>query len=103
MDSKISCSRKKKLSEAYNSWCKETPSKVHRSDIDARLTFEVAKRICDVQKKSIQTFMSEDETLYGQTDGFRYGFNDERLETKDERNARKETERLLRQTNKKGE
>lgn len=96
LDSKISCSRKKKLSEAYNLWCKETPSKVHRSDIDARLTFEVAKRICDVQKKSIQIFMSEDETLYGQTDGFRYGFNDERLETKDERKARKEEKKLLR-------
>ena len=101
LEAKISSSDNKGLSEAYIEWCKQLPLGAHRSDIDARFTLELAKEICKKQKKTLQEFILEDESLSGKTDGFKYGFNDEQHETRDERFERKEAERLLRFTGRK--
>ena len=101
LEAKISESHNKGLEEAYLFWCRQLPTGAHRSDIDARFTLEIAREICKKQKKTLQEFMLEDESLSGKTDGFKYGFNDEQLETRDERYERKEAERLLRFTGKK--
>ena len=101
LESKISKNGTKSLSEAYIAWCKQFPLGAHRSDVDARFTLELAKEICKKQKKTLQEFILEDESLSGKTDGFKYGFNDEQLETRDERYERKQAERLLRFTGRK--
>ena len=96
LEAKISKKETKGLSEAYIAWCKQLPLGAHRSDVDARFTLDLAKEICKKQKKTLQEFILEDELLSGKTDGFKYGFNDEQLETRDERFERKEAERILR-------
>lgn len=96
LEAKISNSKNKGLSEAYISWCKHLPIGVHRSAVDARLTLELAREISKQQKKTLQSFIKEYNFLSGTTDGFKYGFNDEALETRDERFERKQAERLLR-------
>ena len=101
LEAKISGSDNKGLGEAYISWCKQLLLGAHRSDVDAKFTLDLAKEICKKQKKTLQEFILEDESLSGKTDGFKYGFNDEQLETRDERYERKQAERLLRFTGRK--
>ena len=48
--------KRKSLGKAYELWCKNVPTIVHRSDADARLTFELAKEICKSKQKTIQEF-----------------------------------------------
>lgn len=93
--------KRKSLGKAYELWCKNVPTIVHRSDADARLTFELAKEICKSKQKTIQEFMEEDESLFGRTDGFKYGFNDEELRTKAEREASRDEDKLKRYIKKK--
>ena len=81
--------RKKKLnlSETYMSWCGRIPLSIHRSDVDARLTYEIAREICKRTKKAIADYKTESSILMGNIDGFRYGFNDEELMSRAERNV----------------
>ena len=95
LEAKVSNSKNIGLGEAYIKWLNKLPDGAHRSDTDAKFTLELAKAICKSQKKSLLEFINEDETLCGRTDGFRYGFNDEPLETRDERYKRKEAERMM--------
>lgn len=92
LEAKVSGTMNKKLHIAYMAWCHKIPGKIHRSDLDARLTLEIAKAICNKTHKSILKFMLEDETLSGRTEDFKYGFNNEKLETKAERLLRKKEE-----------
>lgn len=96
LESNISGSKRVGLGEAYIRWLHRLPDGAHRSDTDAKFTLELAKKICATQNKTLSDFINEDENLCGRTDGFKYGFNDEPLETRDERYNRKEAEKMLR-------
>ena len=52
LEAKISESHNKGLEESYLFWCRQLPIGVHRSDIDARFTLEIAREICKKQKKT---------------------------------------------------
>lgn len=101
LESKMSKSKTKGLGEAYVTWCGQLALGAHRSDIDAKFTLELARAICKKSNKTILEFIKNDESLSGKTDGFKYGFNDEQLETREERLKRKEEEKLLRFAGKK--
>lgn len=89
LDAKVSGSKKRGLSAAYEFWCDQVAEDAHRSDVDARCTYEVAKTICEKQKRTLLSFVEELTVYSGTTDGFRYGFNDEQLLSREERHERK--------------
>lgn len=102
LESALSNDKNKSLALAYTMWCSRIPQGQHRSDADARFTYELAKAICEKYGKTLIEFVEQDENYSGRTDGLKYGYNDEPLETRDERHARKELEKYERMLNKKG-
>lgn len=84
------------LGVAYIEWCGRLADGAHRSDLDARYTYEVAKAICDKAGKKLIDLLQGNETCAGRTDGFRFGYNDEELLTRDERRAKSEEKRMQR-------
>jgi len=90
---KVSGIEKSKLSVVYMQLCERIAYDAHRSDMDARYTYEVAKAICDKTNKKLIDLFQENEACTGKTDGFRFGYNDEELLTRDERRAKREEKR----------
>jgi hypothetical protein len=82
------------LGTIYVEWCGRLADGAHRSDVDARYTYEVAKAICHKTNKELIDLFQENEVCQGKTDGFRFGYSDEQLLTRDERRAKREDKRM---------
>ena len=86
--------KKQNLSETYMLWCGRIPSSIHRSDVDARLTYEIAREICKRTKTSLLEHKGNLASTSGTINGFAYGFNDEdllaRTDRKQTRTGRRE-------------
>lgn len=82
------------LGTIYVEWCGRLADGAHRSDVDARYTYEVAKAICHKTNKELIDLFQENEVCQGKTDGFRFGYSDEKLLTRDERRAKREDKRM---------
>lgn len=82
------------LGTAYVEWCGRLADDAHRSDVDARYTYEVAKAICHKTNKELIDLFQENEVCQGKIDGFRFGYSDEELLTRDERRAKREEKRM---------
>ena len=91
---KVSETKINGLGTVYVEWCGRLADGAHRSDVDARYTYEVAKAICDKTKNKLINLFQENEACEGKTDGFRFGYNDEELLTRDERRVRREEKRM---------
>ena len=91
---KVSETKINGLGTVYVKWCGRLANGAHRSDVDARYTYEVAKAICNKTKNKLINLFQENETCEGKTDGFRFGYNDEELLTRDERRVRREEKRM---------
>ena len=90
---KVSGEKVNGLGVVYVEWCGRLADSAHRSDMDARYTYEVAKAICEKTNKKLIDLFQENETCVGKTDGFRFGYNDEELLTRAERRAKREEKR----------
>lgn len=73
------------LGASYMEWCGRLADGAHRSDIDARHTYEIAKAVCDKTNKKLIDLFQASERSMGKTDGFRFGYNGQDLLTRDER------------------
>ena len=82
------------LGTVYVEWCGRLADGAHRSDVDARYTYEVAKAICHKTNKELIDLFQENEVCQGKIDGFRFGYSDEELLTRDERRAKREEKRM---------
>lgn len=91
---KVSESKINGLGAVYVEWCGRLADGAHRSDVDARYTYEVAKAICDKTRGKLIDLFRENEACKGKTDGFRFGYNDEELLTRDERRAKRDEKRM---------
>ena len=82
------------LGTIYVEWCGRLADGAHRSDVDARYTYEVAKAICHKTNKELIDLFQENEVCQGKIDGFRFGYSDEELLTRDERRAKRDEKRM---------
>ena len=73
------------LGETYMIWCNRIPCSLHRSDIDARLTFEVAKAICKKNNQNLLYYRDNFANMSGQARNLKYGFNDEDIVSRTEK------------------
>ena len=91
---KVTGTKVNRLGAAYVEWCGRLADGAHRSDVDARYTYEVAKAICHKTNKELIDLFQENEVCQGKIDGFRFGYSDEELLTRDERRAKREEKRM---------
>lgn len=93
LDSNVSGTKVSGLSSTYIKWCARLADSAHRSDVDARYTYEIARAICDKKKKNLLDLFQENENCGGKIDGFSFGYNDEELLTRNERFAKRKEKR----------
>ena len=87
--SKERLKKKLNLSETYMSWCGRIPASIHRSDVDARLTYEIAREICKRTKVGLMDYKSNAPEMSGKINGYAYGFNGEDLSARENRKQNK--------------
>lgn len=56
--------KKMGLEIAYMKWCNRLPANLHRSDIDALFTYEIARAICKKTKKTFEQLQAENHQFY---------------------------------------
>lgn len=90
LEANVSGTKASGLSSTYIKWSGRLADGAHRSDVDARYTYEIARAICDKTNKRLMDLFQENENCVGTINGFRFGYNDEELLTRDERRVKRE-------------
>ena len=78
------------LSTTYIKWCGRLANGAHRSDLDARYTYEIAKAITKKTGNKLFSLFQKNENCIGRTDGFRFGYSNEELLNRDERHEKRQ-------------
>lgn len=71
----------KGLSPAYLEWIGKEPINMHRSDIDAKYTLEIADAICKKEGKSLIDVINDYKECTGTIEGWKYSFVNEKNKT----------------------